>query len=236
MSAEIGPRLAYKWTPARPVMRSAAHRLHAALGATFEPRMSWEVPAVYSSQQKEVDALQTDLGFADISARGKVYMTGAVDHVIRVLTGASLEPQRIALTEPAGTAARLARDWGLVLTGAGGQDAVLDRLGAQALDDAMAADMTSGLSGFLVAGPRLEDFLARTVTVRIEELRPGWCRAASWAKIPASLVVRESTASAAEIYVSSDYGHYAWETIRELGERLGGQPVGWGALEMWGWR
>jgi hypothetical protein len=91
--------------------------------------------------------------------------------------------------------------------------------------------VTGALSGFLVAGPRLDDLLLRTVAVDPAGLLPGGCVATSWARIPAVLVMQDLPAPAVEIYVSADYGRYAWEVL----ERLAGIPVGWRALEGWGW-
>jgi len=56
--------------------------------------------------------------------------------------------------------------------------------------------------------------------------------AASWARIPAILVMKDLQEPAAEIYASSDYGRYAWGVLQSLA----GTPVGWRALEAWGWK
>jgi hypothetical protein len=92
--------------------------------------------------------------------------------------------------------------------------------------------VTSALSGFLVAGPRLEDLLTRTLTIDLADLVPGRCLAATWARIPAVLVMRKLPQPAMELYVGSDHGRYAWETLCDLA----GTPVGWRAIESWGWR
>jgi len=82
--------------PNEPVMRSVVHRKHAALGATFERRRAWSVPVVYGSGDDEIAALRSTLGFADISARGKLHLGGAVDDHIRSLTGAAIDPLHTA--------------------------------------------------------------------------------------------------------------------------------------------
>ena len=70
----------------------------------------------------------------------------------------------------------------------------------------------------------------------VEEIQPGRCLASRWAHIPAILVISTPTAPIVELYVGSEYGRYAWRTLLELGERLGGTPVGWQALEVSGWK
>jgi glycine cleavage system aminomethyltransferase T len=92
------------------------------------------------------------------------------------------------------------------------------------------------MSGFVVAGPHVSDFLARSVTLDQAELTPGTCAATSWAKIPALVVKHDLGGPAIELYVGSEYGRYAWETLRAMCAKLGGSPVGWNALESMGWR
>jgi len=225
--------------PRDPVMRSAVHRMHAAMGGIFELRLGWDVPALYGTEEAEVAALGSTLGFADVSARGKIHLSGGVEGYLRKLTGGPLEPLRTAPLKPGqgsgGMVARIARDWALALVPASSEGPLIAELDAEPIDEAMATDVTSAMSAFLVAGPRLDDFLARSVSFDVAELKAGACAAATWSRIPALLVVRNLAAPAVEIYVGSDHGRYAWETIRRLGDHLGGSPVGWRALDAWGW-
>jgi glycine cleavage system aminomethyltransferase T len=230
--AAAGPVLGMEERAREPVMLSVAHRKHADIGATFEKRGSWLVPALYGSVDDEIAALRTTLGFADISARGKLHLSGAVDDLIRSLTGAALDPLQTAAVTSGGVVARMAKDWALALLAPTAEGDVLLSLEQQQTGGAMATDVTGALSGFLVAGPRLEDLLARTVTIDPAGLTPRRCAPASWARIPAVLVMKESPEPAVEIYVSSDQGRYAWEVL----QRLAGAPVGWRALEAWGWK
>ncbi|MFI5282670.1 MAG: hypothetical protein ACHQ0J_06015 [Candidatus Dormibacterales bacterium] len=217
------------------VMRSPAHRIHAAMGVVFERRGQWEVPRLYGSEPQEIDALESGLGFADVSARGKIHLSGAVDDMIRTLTGGGLDPLATAPITSGGLAARIARDWALALVAPSKESDVLDAAG-DGVEGAMATDITSAMCAFLVAGPRLAEFMARSITMDPAGLRPGRCAAVAWSRIPAVLVARALPAPAVELYVSSDHGRYAWETIRRLGGHLDGSPVGWQALEAWGWK
>jgi glycine cleavage system aminomethyltransferase T len=226
------PEAATDKGPNEPVMRSVVHRKHAALGATFERRRAWSVPVVYGSGDQEIAALRSTLGFADISARGKLHLSGAVDDHIRSLTGAGIDPLHTAPVATGGTVARIAGDWALALLAPSAEADALRSLEHQQAEGAMAADVTGAHAGFLVAGPRLDDFLARTVAIDPADLRPGRCTAASWARIPAILVIKDLSEPAVEIYVSSDYGRYAWDVLQSLA----GSPVGWRALESWGWK
>src|SRR4029077_16831933 len=78
--------------PPQPVMRSVVNRLHAAMHATFETRGAWTVPALYGSGDREIAALNDSLGFADISARGKTPLSGAVAPLVRSMAGLPVEP------------------------------------------------------------------------------------------------------------------------------------------------
>jgi glycine cleavage system aminomethyltransferase T len=219
-----------------PLMRSTAHRSHVALGATFEVRGVWEVPAAYGSEQQEAEAIRAGLAIADISARGKLHLSGSIDPLVRHMTGGALDPMHAAGMTSGGVVARVARDFALALLEPSAETAALTALEDQLTWDAMVTDSTSAMSGYLVAGPLIKELFARSLTVDVEEIQPGRCLAARWAHIPAILVVSKPAAPVVEIYVGSEYGRYAWRILLELAGKLGGIPVGWGSLESSGWR
>ena len=177
--------------PPEPVMRSVVNRTHAAMRATFESRGAWTVPALYGSGDQEVAALNDSLGFADISARGKIHLSGAVDPLVRSLAGVLIEPLSTAPIKSGGLVARLGRDWALALLAPSSEADAMRAVKQMDGGAAMATDVTSALSAFLIAGPRLDDLLARTLTIDVADLAPGRCIAATWARIPAVLVMRE---------------------------------------------
>jgi glycine cleavage system aminomethyltransferase T len=216
-------------------MRSAPHRSHAGLGAEFETRGAWMVPATYGAQDRETEAMKSGLGFADVSARGKLHLAGAVEPSVRSLTGISLDPGHTAPVASGGLVARVARDWALALLRPADEEAALKSLGAVPSSAVSVTDVTSAMSGFLAGGPRLPEFLAQTLTIDVGGLQAGRCVAASWARIPAVLLMRDLGTPAVELYVGSEYGRYAWDTLQELGRTLGGAPVGWRVLESLGW-
>jgi glycine cleavage system aminomethyltransferase T len=219
-----------------PVMRSAAHRSHADLGATFEPRGAWEVPASYGSEAAEAEAIRNGLAIADISARGKLHLSGAVDSLLSRMAGAAVDPMQTAAITSGGLVARVARDLALALFEPSAENDALAAIDAELTPDAMATNVTSAISGFLVAGPVLNQLFARSMTVNVEEIQPGRCLAVRWAQIPAIMVVSTPATPMVEMYVGSEYGRYAWRTLLELSYRLGGIPVGWKSLDSAGWR
>jgi len=219
-----------------PVMRSAAHRSHVDLGATFEPRGAWEVPASYGSEPAESEAIRNRLAIADISARGKLHLSGAVDSLLSRMAGAAVDPMQTAAIKSGGTVARVARDLALALFEPSAETDALAAIEAEVTPDAMATNVTSAISGFLVAGPMLDQLFARSMSVNVGEIQPGRCLAARWAQIPAILVVSTLATPMVELYVGSEYGRYAWKTLLDLSHRLGGIPVGWKSLDSAGWR
>jgi glycine cleavage system aminomethyltransferase T len=220
---------------AQPVMRSAAHRLHEAMHADFESRGAWTVPATYGDQVRELELLREGLGFADVSARGKLQLSGALEGTLQTLTGRALEPGDATAIAAGGVAARIARDWALALLPPSGEQGTARELKSGLGPGAAVTDLTSGIAGYLVGGPQVGALLSRTVTVDAVSFAPGRCIATSWARVPAVMVVRDLPTPVVEIYVGSEYGRYAWETLRQLGEELGGRPAGWRALDALGW-
>jgi glycine cleavage system aminomethyltransferase T len=217
-------------------MRSPAHRSHSALGAEFEVRGGWEVPASYGAGHRDTEAIRSGLAFADISARGKVQLSGSIDPLLRHLTGGDLEPMLIAAMTSGGVVARVARDFALFLLEPSAENEALTALEPDLAEDAMATDVTSSMSGYLVAGPLIKQLFARSMTLDVEEIQPGRCLAVRWANIPTILVVSKLVEPIVELYVGSEYGRYAWRTLLELGEKYDGVPVGWKTLESAGWK
>jgi glycine cleavage system aminomethyltransferase T len=218
-------------------MRSAAHRSHIQLGATLELRGPWEVPGLYGSETAETEAIRARLAIADISARGKLHLSGEIDALVRRMAGDAVVPMRIAAITSGGWVARVARDFALALFEPSAETDALTAIEGELTGDALAVDATSAMSGFLIAGPMIKQLFARSLTVDIQEIQPGRCMGARWAQIPTILVVSEAPVTPmVEMYVGSEYGRYAWRTLLDLSRRLGGIPVGWKSLESSGWR
>src|SRR4030088_2510480 len=90
-----------------PVMRSPAHRSHIELGARFELRGAWEVPAAYASEAAGTDAIRGALAVGDISARGERALSGAIDALVRPMAGEAVVPLRTAAVTSGGWVARV---------------------------------------------------------------------------------------------------------------------------------
>jgi len=62
----------------QPVMRSPISAIHQQQGAQLSLADGWEVPRRYRDIERERAAIRDTLGIADITARGKIDIRGAV--------------------------------------------------------------------------------------------------------------------------------------------------------------
>jgi aminomethyltransferase len=54
----------------------ALHQQHQSAGAIFQPHGEWEVPSHYGNPSLEYEAIHQQAGLADLSLRGKIFITG----------------------------------------------------------------------------------------------------------------------------------------------------------------
>lgn len=203
------------------VMRSPVHHHHVALGARFIREAGWEVPAGYAPIDAERAVLRGGLAIADITARGKADLRGAIDDL------------RARLPLPVDAVfARVTPTWAVVLGAPGAVQTWIGEAEEAADESTMITDATSVYAGFALVGDRVGDLLSRLTAVDLSHVEPGAALGAQLLKVP-SIVVRGDRA--VEVYVGSEYGRYAWESLLTIGHPLGLEPVGWEALRAEGW-
>jgi glycine cleavage system aminomethyltransferase T len=208
-----------------PVMRSPLTEQHRRLGAQLAVQDGWELPRSYGAVDRERQAIREGLGIADITARGKIDIRGAVDSSL-----ARLPQTRGALL------ARLSRDWALVLTPPSGLEPSLQLMDHSADRAAMVTDATSIYAGIALLGPRVPDLLLRLSGMDPATLTPGASAATQMLRIPAILLRRDLPVMIVEAYVASEFARYAWEAVFAVGHPLDPILVGWDALQAEGWR
>jgi glycine cleavage system aminomethyltransferase T len=204
-----------------PIRRSPSARLVAAAGAVHVEEAGWELPASFGDDEAEREAIRGSVALADVSARAKVDLRGEVPSVLPAAAGAVV--------------ASISDDWALVFGGPGGEARLLPALEAAAGSTTMVTDATHTYAGFALAGPRIAEVLARTTSWDGDRLGRGEAAAAPIAEIPSVVVRRDLDPRVLEIYVASELGRYAWESLLGVVRRLGGRPVGWQALLAEGW-
>ena len=207
-----------------PVMRSPLTEHHRQLKAQLALQDGWELPRNYGDVEGERRAIREGLGIADITARGKIDLRGAVDASL-----ANLLQTRSAQL------ARLSRDWALVLTPAASLKSALHLMEQAADRSTMVTDATSIYAGLALVGPRVPELLLRLTAVDLAHLTPGHSLVTQMLRIPAILLRRDLPAMVVEAYIGSEFARYAWEAIFTAGHPLDPQPVGWDALRAEGW-
>jgi glycine cleavage system aminomethyltransferase T len=203
-------------------MRSPVHHHHVELGCRFIREAGWDVPAGYGTIEAERQLIRSGLVIADITARSKADLRGSVDDL------------RASVPLPAdSTFARLTSTWALVLGRPGLMQGWIPAAEqASAGGSSMVTDATSVYAGFGLAGAGVQELLSRLTAADLSSVAPGAALGAQLLKIP-SIVVRGDRA--VEVYVGSEYGRYAWESLLSMGHSLHLQPVGWDALRAEGW-
>ncbi|HET7870375.1 MAG TPA: hypothetical protein VFM85_08665 [Actinomycetota bacterium] len=239
MNQRVGPARGTDSHQHDPVKRSPTHRLQELLGAHFMREAGWEIPVSYGSVDEERRAIHTGLAIADITARGKIDLRGEIDPALASLTPShSLETGRLMSADGAEPALilRLSHDWALTLCEAGSTESWFSSVESVSKPEVtMVTDVTSLYSGFGLLGPRRIDLLARLTGFDLSMLEPGTCAATRVAEIAAIVLRRDTLDDAIELYVGSEFGRYAWETLLEAGRRLEARPAGWEALRAEGW-
>ena len=198
------------------VLRSPVHRQHVARGARFVRESGWDLPAGYAAIDAERRIIRDGLALADITARGKADLRGSIGDL----------RARVPLPEDA-VFARLTSTWALVLAPPGAIQGWIPMAEQAAGESTMVTDASSVYAGFVLLGERVDDLLSRLTPVDLSHIEPGVALGAQLLKIP-SIVVRGDRA--VEVYVGSEYGRYAWESLLTIGHPLGLEPVGWDAL------
>jgi len=205
------------------VRRSPAARPASRRGAVFVEEAGWELPASFGDDAAERSAIRDRVAIADVTARAKVDVRGAVP---------------LALPVPAdATLARISAAWSIVLAPPNEEESVLGALApVAAAHDVMITDVTHLHAGFALLGPDVGRVLERVTSWDHAALGPGEAQAAPIVEIPAVVVRAVAGPSVVEVYVPMEFGRYAWQQLVETIASLGGAPVGWQALRAEGWR
>jgi len=204
-----------------PVRRSPLARVHEGLGAVVDREAGWELVEHYGDEAAEGTTVTDVVGLADVTARGKIDVRGAID--------GALSSAGDALT------ARISGEWALVLTEPGGEDVLVPKMESAAGPGALVTDATHLFAGFALAGPVLPEALARLTSWNPATLEPGSATGAPIADVRAVLVRRDLDEPFLEAYVATEFARYVWEAVLDAVRRSGGGPVGWNALRARGW-
>lgn len=204
------------------VRRSPAARLSSRQGAVFVEEAGWEIPASYGDDDAERGAIRDRVAIADVTARAKVDLRGRIPET---------------LPAPAETfLARVSSEWAVMLGGPDAEGRLIRAIEPAVGPDVLVTDATHLFGGLALVGPGLADVLDRTTSWDHASLAPGEAAGAPIAEVRALMVRRDLPLPVLEVYVSTEFARYAWESLSSVVAELGGAPVGWQALRAEGWR
>jgi glycine cleavage system aminomethyltransferase T len=226
-----------------PVMRSPLHGGHERLGATFGHDGEWEYPAAYAHEHEAAGrrAAERAIGVADVSARGKVDLRGAIDGLFTRIarTSEGWEPGLIVPIEPApseehpGLVAPISDRWAILFCPPASLETRLEELEEPVPGEpTLVTEVSSQYAGIALTGPATFDLLSRLTPFDLDELEPDSAVATRVLELTGILLHRDPVV---EVWVSSSSARYAWEAMLRIGERLGAAPVGRDALSERGW-
>lgn len=208
--------------PARPLLRSPLAAAHARMGAEVGVEAGAELVRSYGDPEEELALVTEAVGLADVTVRAKIDVRGDVDRTIALF--------------PSGVIARIVDDWAVLLSSPGAVDDRVASMQTAAGASTMVTDVTHLYAGFALAGPRVDDAVARLTSWDPSTLPAGRATATSIAGVRAIVVRRETATPILEIYPGMELAAYAWESSLDVVARLGGAPIGWAALSAQGWR
>ncbi len=215
-------------TPSR---LSPLHALHLRAGAVMTDVAGWQVVQRYGNVEDELHAALESAGVCDISGRSVVNIKSfGLDDVL----GERSPAIGTVFRDRCSVIARLTAEEALAIgpPSAGG---ILQTEFESAGDPRRyVIDVTSGLAGLAIVGPRSRDVLAALtdLDLRDRSMPDGSCAQAGFAQVHGTLLRLDSGGAAAyELYVAREYGVYMWEAVLEALGPGGGGAFGAEALQ-----
>ena len=220
-----------------PRSQSPLHHWHVAHGARLVEANGWQVPAVYSSTDREIAAARAGVALADISSWAKRSLHGrGVAEVVRAVCpdSAATKPRGVAVLggQPPVLACRLTEEHLLLLASTPDENALGGRI-RECSESAVETDATAAYAGFWLVGPRTEEVFRRLTSLDVSSANfpVGYCVETALAGVHGVLVrTAELALPAVRIYVAWDLAEYVWEAVWHAGRQLGVAPLGLDSL------
>ncbi len=218
-----------------PQRLSPLHRRHISLGAQMTSEKGWQRPACYTSAQEEAASVRASTGLCDITPVGKLLLQGA--DIEASLPGVEIPaPGGVTRHEDRHLFCRLAADQLLILTPPDATNDIQATMATTQLDTCgHLVDMTSGLTGLCLAGPRSQDVLSKLtdLDLTLPATSDMTCAQTSLSGVQAILVRADfGDVPCYSIFVSRDLGEFAWDVLTEAGSSEGLTPFGVDALRL----
>ncbi|MCH7984244.1 MAG: hypothetical protein IIC28_09775 [Chloroflexi bacterium] len=199
-------------TPSR---LSPLHALHLQVGAVMADVEGWQVVQSYGDFEGELRAVMESVGVCDISGRSAVRIKSfGLDDVLgaRSLTIGSVSRERDSVI------ARLTFEEALAIGPMSADGSWRAGIGPDGDPLRYITDVTSGLAGLKIVGPRSREVVASLtdLDLRDRSMPDNSCAQAGFVQVHGTLLRLDiANAVAYELYVAREYGVYMWEVVLE---------------------
>ncbi|HIN14311.1 MAG TPA: hypothetical protein EYM69_01565 [Dehalococcoidia bacterium] len=203
-------------TSEKPSRLGALHALHVQSGANMIDVAGWQVVHGYADSEEESEAVTRSAGVCDISGRSVVNIKSVrLDDVLgeRSPTIGSVHRDGDSLI------ARLTTEEALAIGPPSAVDSWKAGISPTGDPRRYITDVTSGLEGIKIVGPRAREVIASLTDLDLRENHTpnNSCAQAGFAQVHATLLRIDitNTTPSYELYVAREYGVYMWEVVLE---------------------
>ncbi len=235
----------------RPLKLTPMHHKHVALKANMMNMGEWKRPHDYGSVDEEYHAIRERVGIIDVSTLGRFEVRGRdAGKFLDMVYGhiySTLKPGKaryaLLLSDAAmilddGIVALISENEYFVTSSTGNAELVESWLKwwqSQSNLQLSVTNMTSGLAGVNVAGPRARELLSKLVNVDLSQKASPYmsCTKASINGVPVVLLrIGFVGETGWELHFPAEYGEYIWNLLLETGKVYGIRPVGVEAMRL----
>jgi sarcosine oxidase, subunit alpha len=228
-----------------PTKLTPLHYKHLGLKAQMMDMGEWKRPYIYTSVEEEYKAVREAVGVIDVGTLGRLVVQGkdapALLDFIYTNVFSKLQPGKsrygvicdetgVILDD--GTVTRLSEDRYFITTTTGNIDFVEQWLEWWATTmrlEAEVTNLTSGLAGVNVAGPKARELLSKLTNIPLSNEAFPYMNGAEGlvAGVPAILLrIGFVGETGWEIHFPAEFGEYLWDTVMRAGKDLGVKPFG----------
>ncbi len=201
------------------------HRAH---GARFRTSDGWELPVAYAGVEREVAAVRSGCGLADLSAFAKWRVVGRGTPDAVEALGATTARRMHGVAKVHGfLACRLADDTLLLLGDSTDSSVPAPLTSLPAGTSVVLAEATFALAGFCLAGPFADQLLPKLTSLDPAALPSGACAETAVGGVAALLLrTDELTVPSLRVCIARDLAEYLWGRLHEAGRGVGLVPIG----------
>jgi dimethylglycine dehydrogenase len=218
-------------TPGTPARLSPLHALLMEAGAVMTSVAGWQVVQRYGDVEDEARAVMESVGVCDISGRSALRVKSF--HLDDVL-GERSPAVGSMIRDDNSVIARLTAEEALAFGPPSANGSWRADIDPDGTPTRYVTDVTSGLTGLKIVGPRARDIVASLTDIDLREriMPDGSCVQAGFAEVHGTLLRLDIASGLAyELYVAREFGVYIWEVVLESLDNGAVVPFGNEALQ-----